>query len=861
MRLFRLLILRSIRSRPLRMLLSMFGIILGVAAILSIGVTNQTALASIERLFTSTSGQSNLIVISAQPDVDGFSENILTHLRAQPGIAAAVPSIQLQTTLANEIDPTEMDLSFFGQSSGGLVLYGIDPLQDSKVREIQILAGNFLSSDPMEEEIVLVDTFAQNNELELGRMLEVITDSGVQKFRLVGLMAKEGPGQLNNGAFGVTHLPTAQKLSYRDGLIDQIDLIATPQNSSPDGLEALRMNLQGYLGDSYSVIYPASQGKRMTQMLSNFQIGLNFLSGMALFVGAFLIYNAFTMTVAERTREFGLLRTVGMSRLQITAQVLGEALILGVLGSALGIGFGLVMAQGLSQLMGSLLAQDMTRAQIPLDVVLTGALIGILVTLFSALVPALHAGRISPMEALLVRGRGRESWLIRYGWIPGIVLLITSTVILILDPFPYDVQFRLGSMVVFGLFLGATLLIPATIQVWEWALRPLVVLLYRQSGRLGSSNILRAKLRTTLTMAALMIGVAMVVIVWAITGSFKGDLDEWLASYTGGDLYISSSLPMGVDVWRRLEAVEGVAAVAPISFLNVQWQTPTGDQEQVAFMALDPVSYTRVTHFQFSQTQPEPEVSIQRLSAGNAVFISSVLSEKFGLESGDQVVIQTKTGLHPFEIAGIVVSYYNQGLVITGNWSDTARYFRQKDASAFMLKVQPGYPPDQVGNTIDLLYGERDRLVIESSQSLLGRISLLMKQAFSMFDVLALIAVVVGFFGIANTLTMNVIERTQEIGMLRSVGMTRLQTTLMVLAEAAVIGLVGGILGVLLGLVLARIFLIAMMTMSGYRMVFYLPPLRLVYAVLAAILVSQFAALLPASRAARTRILEAIQYE
>jgi putative ABC transport system permease protein len=599
----------------------------------------------------------------------------------------------------------------------------------------------------------------------------------------------------------------------------------------------------------------------MTQMLSNFQIGLNFMSGMALFVGAFLIYNAFAMTVAERTREFGMLRTVGMSSAQITFQVLGEALILGIIGSGLGLGLGMLLARGLTQMMQVMLAQNLTGIVIPREVVITGTVVGVLVAVLAALIPALQAGKISPLEALLVRGRSQEGLLIRFGWIPGLVLLILSAVILVLNPFPYDVQFRMGSMVVFGLFLGATLLIPSSIRYWERSLRPFVSFLYRQSGRLGSGNVLRTKLRTTLTVAALMIGVSMIVIVWAITGSFKGDLDEWLTSYTGGDLYISSSVPMGGDVWKRLLAVEGVQAAAPVHFFNVKWFLPSGGEEEISFMALDPASYTQVTTFQFSQTEPDPQVSIQQLSEGDSVFISSVISEKYGLQPGDSLTIQTKTGPHVFNIAGVVVSYYNQGMVITGNWNDMTRYFRQKEANAFLIRVEPGTTPDQVGAVIDDLYGKRDRLVVESSQALLGRISLLMQQAFSLFDVLALIAILVGFLGIANTLTMNVIERTQEIGMLRAVGMTQPQTISMVLAEAGLIGLVGGFLGVILGAVLARIFMLAMTAMSGYRLVYSLPLERVVWAVAAALLVSQLAALFPALRAARTRILEAIHYE
>ena len=860
MRLFRLLVLRSFLARPLRMLLSTFGIVLGVATILAIGVTNQAALKSIDRLFESASGKANLIVTSVENDGRGFSQNILSRLRTQPGIATIVPSIQLQTALADEATPTETGLSFFGQSAGGLVLYGIDPQLDDQVREYRIVEGNPLSDSMKSDEIVLVDSYVEKNELELGKTLEIVTPSGIQELELVGIMAKEGPGQLNNGAFGIIPLETAQKLSYREGMIDQVDLVVTPERSPNQAIENTRISLQDYLGEGYSVIYPAAQGRRMTQMLSNFQIGLNFMSGMALFVGAFLIYNAFAMTVAERTREFGMLRTVGMSRQYITAQVLGEALLLGIFGSGLGLVLGLLMASGLSRIMGALLAQDVAGIQVPSGLAITAMLVGIFVALLAALIPALNAGRVSPIEALLVRGRSQESKLLNYSWIPGLAVLLICTFILILDPFPYDIQFRLGSLVTFGFFLGAALIIPATIRFWERGLRPIAVLLYRQSGRLGSSNISRAKMRTTLTVAALMIGVAMVVIVWAITGSFKGDLDEWLSSYAGGDLYVSSSLPMGTDVWKRLQGVEGVEAITPLHYFNVRWIAPTGDEE-IVFMAIDPASYTRVTSFQFSQDDPEPQISIQQLSNGNAVFISSVLSEKYGFQPGDEITIKTKTGPHQFTIAGVTVNYFNQGLVIIGNWNDMDRYFREKGANAFQIKVQQGLSPDQVGDLIDVEYGERDRLVIESSQSLLRRISSLMKQAFSMFDVLALIAILVGFFGIANTLTMNVIERTQEIGMLRGVGMTRFQVVRMILAESGMIGLVGGFMGMVLGVVLSRIFMAAMMAMSGYRLTFLLPASRLILAILAALVISQLAALLPAIRAARIRILDAIHYE
>jgi putative ABC transport system permease protein len=843
------------------MILSTFGIVLGVATILAISITNQTALESVKRLFSDTAGKANLIVTTAESDASGLSENILKQVQDIPGIAFAVPSVHINTLLADEAGTSEIGLSFFGTDIGGLTLYGIDPILDLKARDYKITEGSFLSEDPTAIDVVLVENYADDNDILVGKSIEIVTENGIEKLRVIGLMAKEGPGQLNNGSFGIIPLATSQKYFYRSNELDQIDIVVEPGFEERSNLDQIKSLVQQRLGEEYSVIYPASQGERMTQMLESYQIGLNFLSGTALFVGIFLIYNAFSMTVVERTREFGMLRTIGMTRAQVTRQVLAEATFLGLLGSSLGVGLGILMARGLTRLMEILIDQSLSGVQVPRDSILTGILIGIFAAIIAAAIPALQAGRISPLEALRIRGNVGEGWLIKRSWVIGSLLLALSIVILILNPFPNDVQFRMGSVVVFSLFIGGTLIIPASVNLWERTLRPVIRIMYGTSGRIGSSNIQRAKLRTTFTVAALMIGVAMIVIVWVMTGSFKGDLDEWLQGYIGGDLYVTSSLPLGRDVWKKLDSVPGVAGATPVRYFEVTWKPPVGDDENLAFMALDPSSYNQVTSFVFSDVLKDEATALQELGSGDSVFISSVIAEKYDLNPGDQIVLLTKTGERGFSIAAVVVDYYNQGLVINGSWVDMNRYFRLRDANAFLVKVEDGFDSQQVQDLIDNRYGKIERLVIASNQSLLNRVTGLLNQAFGMFDVLALIAMFVGFLGITNTLTMNVMERTQEIGMLRSVGMTQAQVILMVLAESAQIGLIGGIFGIVFGIILSRIFMLAMTAMSGYKLEFILPPDRIIIALAIALLVSQIAALFPAVRAARLRILEAIQYE
>jgi putative ABC transport system permease protein len=212
-------------------------------------------------------------------------------------------------------------------------------------------------------------------------------------------------------------------------------------------------------------------------------------------------------------------------------------------------------------------------------------------------------------------------------------------------------------------------------------------------------------------------------------------------------------------------------------------------------------------------------------------------------------------------VVGVVVDFNNQGLVVQGTWETMRRNFNLRDASMFLVKVAEGQSVKQVQDRIDSLYGKRHHLNLISNESIRESVVTLMGQAFSMFDVMALISIVVGSLGVINTLTMSVIERTQEIGMLRAIGTTRGQIIRMVLAEAGLMGVIGGILGVGTGVVLARILFIGMTTMSGYQLTFTLPPESVVISLVIALIVSQLAAIPPAVRAARIRIIEALQYE
>jgi len=855
------LALRSLASRPSRTILTSFGIVLGVAVILGIRITNVSTLDSLITLFTETSGKANLVVINSQLKDEGFYEGILYRIASFPGIKAAVPTLQAYTILGEDLAPGEFELNIMGAASQQLLLFGIDPELDQQVREYNLVAGELLSEDLNALEIVLVEDYADEKEVWVKDRIDIVTPDGPETLRIVGIISKDGAGQLNNGVFGVIPLETAQKMFNSEGKFDQIDILVEKNLSSGNELDSLKIDLEQKLGKDYSVIYPAMQGKRVTQMMDMLTLGLNFFSGIAIFVGIFLIYNAFSMTVVERTREFGMLRTLGMTRGQITRQVFIEALILGMIGSIGGILLGILMSRGLIRLMEVLFAQEVKDVIIPLDGLVLAISVGIVAALMAAIIPARQAGNISPLEALRIRGNSSEGWLIKRGWILGIGLIVFSVLIIQTNPFPDSMKELVAMGTIFPLFIGATLIIPVTVEVFERTIRPVVRFVYGNEGQIGSSNVRRAKIRTTLTVAALMVGVAMLLTLQALSLAFKNDINEWQEFYNGGDLFIFSNLPMRLVLAGKIESVEGVDIVSPIRYIDIKFTTPDGEKEDIVFSAIDPETHYQVTSFAFAANQGDKTELYNAIATRDAVFITTVLSEKYNLQQGDTIQLQTRSGQKDFEIAAIVTDFVENGNVIEGSWRVLRRYYGVNDASSFFVQIEPGYSVEEVMERIDVIHGKRNNLTIQSNEEVKEEGSKLLSQAFSMFDVVAIIGVIIASLGVINTLFMNVMERTQEIGMLRGVGMTRWQVAKMILAEAGMMGLIGGFYGLAFGIFLSRMLLTSLISLMGYDLIYVFPVQGIYIGLLISLIVSQIAAIFPGRRAAGINIVEAIQYE
>lgn len=862
------LTLRNLRARLTRTLLTTLGIVLGVAVILAIDITNETTFASIRNLFDETAGRANIVIEPKRGAGQGLDPDLAVDVRRVPGVVLVAPSIRQRSYLPGQLGNVIGELSLGGgdgMARGGTTVLGVDPALDPQVRIYQVKRGRLLD-DADRRSAVVGAALAEKYEIAVGDDVELLGPDGFVSFEVVGIIESEGVGRLNDGRIVIAPLDEVQDVFARGREADELGVVVDPEiANNPDRLDAVKAAISERVGRNVEVQYPAARGKLISQMLASYQTGLGFFSAVAIFVGAFLIYNTFSMTVLERTREIGVLRALGATRRQIIRLILIEAVLLAMVGSVVGLGSGIVLARSLIRAMSGLLATRLETVTIPLDGVLTAVLVGAGVTLASALLPALSAGRVSPLEAIRIRGRQNQPGLLsRYAWLIGLELIVVALLAIYVIPFREEVALPVGMISVFVVLLGATLLIPGAVGRFDPLVRPLMQALYGGEGLLGSSNVQRSRGRTALTVAALMTGVAMVIGLGQLSSSFRTDILAWVNTAIGGDLYVRGAVPMREELGGRIAATEGVAAITPITYGQARLTEPTdedGDPQDVVVIAVDPATYLQIANFKFAAEQGDPAARVAELAEGDALFLSTVLAEKYGLARGDMVALETARGVRPFRVAGVIVDFSGQGFAITLARRDLARYFGETKVNTFLVQIAPGADRGAVRQELTDKFGKRYNVQIESSDEFRQRVLRLMNQSFALLNVLVAIAMIVAALGVINTLLMNILERIREIGMLRSLGMTRRQVSKMILSEAGTMGLIGAAFGLFFGMLLARLFVLGTNMSAGYTIQYAFTPEPVVAGVVIALVVTQFAALYPAWRAARVTIVEAIQHE
>jgi putative ABC transport system permease protein len=522
---------------------------------------------------------------------------------------------------------------------------------------------------------------------------------------------------------------------------------------------------------------------------------------------------------------------------------------------------GLLLARGLVVFMSSFTGQPIEQVSATPETMLRAFAVGVIVTIIAALAPAWQASRISPLQALRIQGSVDESRWLYTGLKFGPLTVVAALLVLYYVPFRQEIAFLVGSNSIFVLLLGATLCIPIFTGLIERLIRPFIISIFGNEGRLGSSNINRARGRTTLTVAALMVGISMVVGINGMTQSFEGDIQEWIDTALGGDLFVRSPLNIQPEMEARLLALPEITAVTKSRFAASQMLTPEGDDVFSLFVAIDPTTYLSVRGLRI-QEGPEEAEAIRQLAAGDTILVSANVANRFNLNVNDIVLLDTKRGQRPFRIAAIVIDFGGgEQTAVTGSWQDLRRYFGINDISTIAVKLQPGTSLEPITDKIEDDVGASQNLAVESKAEFEQKIRDLSAQAFGLFDVLGLIGLVVAALGVINTMLMNVLERTRELGSLRSLGMTRPQVRRLILAEAAAIGFMGAIFGVAFGAVLSDVFIVGLRAIGGFVLNSQLPYGAMIYSFGLAFVVAIVAAFYPAYRASVINIITAIKHE
>ncbi|MDE3087851.1 MAG: ABC transporter permease [Chloroflexota bacterium] len=838
---------RNLWRRKLRTVLTIVSIMLGVGVIMAVRTANASTFNSIEALFDEAAGRANLTVesaVSSRQTTVGFSQSILQQVQSIPGVMLAAPRVNAQTVYQGRRNPIH------------LLVQGIEPAAEVQVHSYSVVEGAFLSSVSRGYTALVVDDFAARENIRVGQEIELLTPNGPEVFRIVGILARKGAGVTNGGQVVFVPLRVAQDAFGRGRRIDAVDVVAEPGLAqSVESLNRLREQLQATLGESYTVAYPASEGLTVTEALSGIQYGLGLFGLFALFASALLIHNTYTMEIAERIREIGTLRALGMSRAQIIGELLGSALVLSVIGSVLGLGLGLLLAMPLLQMFASVMGYALASLSPSREDAALSFSIGIAVTLIAALAPVLQACRLSPLEAVRVRGQASPSAGTRWSWIVGLALLAIWVASFFLPWIPSTPMFLF-------LFGGATLLLPSIVHQFSRRTRALTAALYGYEGSLGSTNLERARWRASATVAVLMVGIAMGISVGAISDSLTNGVQTWIDRALRADLFVSSYGTMSPAWGSRLAAIKGIAVVSPTRVLQVyaeDTQKP-GRYFDVRVQAIDPATQSQMGALLYVSGQGEPSELWSRFVRGGSVLISTQIAEMRGIHQGDVLRLRTARGAQEFPVTATIVDYASMSGVAMMTWDDVQQFFGLDDVDTFYLKLTTDADADAVRQQIETLYG-RSGLTVRSSteakqsaQQSIGTIMLA-------FNAIVLIAFVIAAFSIVNTLTMNVMERTREIGLLRAVGMTRLQIGKMILAETLVMGLAAVLFGVAFGGVFSRVSVWFMDTRLGFSVDYVLPVSALLVSCVLALAVTQIAALFPARRASASTLMEAMRYE
>jgi putative ABC transport system permease protein len=836
----RSLAIRSLAARRGRTGLSIIGIALGIAVLYASLATDAGISASIDRTVRDLVGRADLRVEAFGPT--GLSADSLAAIEAAPGVAVAAPGLERRTYLVPAADAPDA-------APPPVTALGVDPAREAAVRDLVIEAGAPLSS-PDALQALISRTLATANGTSVGGSITFQAGDGAPiEVAVVGIVAGDGPLIGSAGRTVILPLRTMQRI-FDDPTVSRVDVRAGEGASPAEVAAAIAVALTS---GPYVLSSPADVAASLRSSTADFRSTTALIAAVALFVGAFLIFNTLSMTVAERVRELGLLRAAGATRRQLVGFVVVQAVVLGLLGSLLGLLAGFVLAELLAIDLRTIAAIPVERVDPGLGASAAVVAIGLGVTIAAAVEPARRAGSIPPVEALRDRIDPAAARRARLRWLVG-VFVVVGVAGLLAWPRDAGTTNLARSGLVYLVLLAAVLVAPFVLgALGRLAGLPFRAVL-RVEERLARASIVRDRSRTTLTVGALAIGLAMVVAIGGVAQQSRLAASAWLAEVVPGDELVTSIRPIALDeeVIGELAAVDGVERVSPFAIFEV---ARTGVRmDAAAVVGSDLLADGRLRF-----VVGDRAAALTDLDEGGVAILPRTIADRTGLTVGSTLTLAVGEGrVVDLRVAGVAERTLpgRVGEAVLVGWPDATAVFGVAGADVLAVRYVAG----RAGETAPRLEAAARLAALEPNPlaTIAGAVDSALGQVFGLFDALAIVAVIVAALGIVNTLTVSVLERVRELGVLRAAGMTRGQVRRTVVVEAGILGIVGSLLGIATGLVAGAI--LVLVAGSG-RLIPDLPWTSIAVAIVLGVGVSMAAAWYPARLASRLAIVAAVQHE
>ncbi|HWQ69220.1 MAG TPA: FtsX-like permease family protein [Patescibacteria group bacterium] len=846
----RLTILRHLWTSPIRALVTVTGVAIGIATFTAIQTTNESVLRSFTRAIDLVAGRTTLEISGGELGVD---ERLLPAAQRLDGVSAAAPIVQTVAAVAD-------------QPGEALVLIGVDLFAEDPFREYRLVAND---RPPQMEELLspnaifVTAAFAETHGLQKGGHLTLLVGSRRQRFNIKGLLAPQGPAMAFDGNIAILDIAAAQEAFGKIGRLDRIDLVTDERVP----LDEIRARLANALPPYLTVQRPDRRGHQVEKMLRAFRLNLTALSAIALLVSLFLVYNAVSLSVLERRRQIGILRSLGLTRGALAALFAAEGAAFGLLGSLLGVGGGLLLGRVLLQTVSrtvSVLYTYLRVEEIEVSPVLLLTTLGLgsVGALLASLAPAFAASRIAPKDAMQI-GSFQRTWMRRslLALLCGLLLLTAS--FLLTHPGPVSGTPLFGYLSLACLIFGVACFTPQLLRLTGVGIHALCGGRRAPLLTLAAGNLSSQVGRSAVAVAAMMTAIAMLVGLTLMIGSFRRTVELWVEQTIRADLIVSpaarfvrgSQARLSDAFIERAVRIPGIAALDPfigtrVELLGQDGLLAAGDFQVVA------------QHGKLLFRKGESAAVLQRAKADDGVIISESLALSRGLTEGNRLPLVLPSGLVELPIVGVFYDYSTDGGKVVMDRGLWARMGGEYGADILAIYLQPNTDEAAVRRQLLAIAGEDGAIVIHSNRALKARVLEIFDNTFAIARALELIAILVGILGIFNVLWASVLSRRREIGVLRSVGATRAQLVRIVLGEAGLLGLWAELLGLLAGIALSLILIYVINKQSfGWTIQFQFSWWVVLKSSIIALGAALLAGYLPARRAARLSIAAAVAYE